>query len=189
MPTILREFFRAPKTTGAIASSSRALARTIVGDIGLADAGVIVEYGPGTGVFTREILARKRPGAAYLAIEANPRLAERFAAAFPEANLLAGSAERVGEGLADIGAEAADCIVSGLPWAAFDADIQDRLLNATLEALRPGGRFATFAYLQGLLLASGKRFRRRLDAAFAHVARSRTVWWNLPPAFVYRCTR
>ena len=46
----------------------------------------------------------------------------------------------------------------------------------------------TFAYLQGLLLKAGKRFRKRLDDTFANVRRSPTVWWNLPPAFVYRCS-
>ena len=52
--------------------------------------------------------------------------------------------------------------------------------------VRPGGRFATFAYLQGLLVPPGQKFRRRLDDYFTRVERSRVVWWNLPPAFVYR---
>jgi phospholipid N-methyltransferase len=55
--------------------------------------------------------------------------------------------------------------------------------------LAPGGQFATFAYWQGMLLPAAWRFSRRLHRTFSSVQRSRTVWRNLPPAFVYRCVR
>jgi phosphatidylethanolamine/phosphatidyl-N-methylethanolamine N-methyltransferase len=82
-----------------------------------------------------------------------------------------------------------DCIVSGLPWASFPDDMQTQYLDAMMTVLKPGGQFVTFAYLQGLLLPAGRRFRRKLDHYFSRVDRSRTVWLNLPPAFVYRCRR
>ena len=49
--------------------------------------------------------------------------------------------------------------------------------------------FTTFAYLQGLLLPAGQHFKRKLSDYFSQVRRSETVWFNLPPAFVYRCRR
>ena len=186
---ILSEFLKSPKHIGAIAPSSAALSRTIVSDIGLESASVILEYGPGTGVFTRRILEAKRPDALFAAIERNGALAQRFRRQFPEVPLYEASAEDAPAIVRDLGADKADCIVSGLPWAAFDPALQDRLLDATGQVLRPGGSFATFAYLQGLLLRSGKRFARKLHSHFARVTRSGVVWWNLPPAFVYRCTR
>jgi len=78
-----------------------------------------------------------------------------------------------------------DCVICGLPWAAFDESLQDTLLDTLVAILRPGGRFLTFAYLQGLLLPAGRRFRTKLRSRFTHVATTRTVWRNLPPAFVY----
>lgn len=186
---ILRQFLKSPKHIGAIAPSSRALSRKIVSDIDIESASVILEYGPGTGVFTRRILEVKDPEAAFAAIERNPSFAERFRKQFPDVPLYEDSAENAPAVVQDLGAEKADCVVSGLPWAAFDEALQDRLLSATLDALRPGGKFVTFAYLQGLLLPSGKRFSQKLDANFSHVTRSSVVWWNLPPALVYRCTR
>ncbi len=188
-PTILRQFLKNPKHIGAIASSSKGLSRTIVSDIGIESASVILEYGPGTGVFTRQILKLKRPEAAFAAIESNPVLAEKLRREFPDVSLYEDSAERAPDIVGQLGAEKADCIVSGLPWAAFDEALQDRLLQATLDALRTGGMFVTFAYLQGLLMRSGKRFKQKLNANFSRVTRSRVVWWNLPPAFVYRCER
>jgi phospholipid N-methyltransferase len=83
----------------------------------------------------------------------------------------------------------ADAIVSGLPWAAFAPEMQQRVLDEMMRVLRPGGRFVTFAYLQGLLLAGGQNFARVLPKYFSEVQRSRIIWNNLPPAFVYRCKR
>ncbi len=187
--TILGQFLKNPKHIGAIASSSKGLSRTIVSDIGIESASVILEYGPGTGVFTRQILKVKRPEAVFAAIEQNPMLATQFRLEFPDVPLYEDSAENAPGIVRHLGADKADCVVSGLPWAAFDDGLQDRLLQATLEVLREGGTFVTFAYLQGLLLRSGKRFQQKLKANFSRLTRSRVVWWNLPPAFVYRCER
>ena len=61
-------------------------------------------------------------------------------------------------------------------------------MQTMTQVLRPGGTFATFAYWQGLALPAGQRFASRLRSTFSRVQRSPTVWKNLPPAFVYRCT-
>jgi len=186
---IFLEFLKNPKRTGAIATSSRGLARMICSEIGVESASLIVEYGPGTGVFTEEILRIKKPEADFFAIEHSPNLAENFRNKFPGTRLFEDSAENVAAMLKEVGHSHIDSIVCGLPWAAFDEALQDSLLNATLQSLRPGGQFATFAYLQGLLLPAGKRFKKKLAESFSKVEKSPTVWKNIPPAFVYRCTK
>jgi phospholipid N-methyltransferase len=82
-----------------------------------------------------------------------------------------------------------DAVICGLPWASFPESLQQEIMEAMLQVLRPGGQFATFAYWQGLMLPAGLRFARRLRATFSTVERSPTAWRNLPPAFVYRCIR
>jgi phosphatidylethanolamine/phosphatidyl-N-methylethanolamine N-methyltransferase len=62
-------------------------------------------------------------------------------------------------------------------------------LDEMMKALKPGGRFVTFAYLHGLLLPSAQRFADLLPQYFSSVTKSDIVWLNLPPAFVYRCVR
>ncbi len=183
------EFLRHPLNTGAIAPSSRALARAMVHGLDLDRASAVVEYGPGGGAFTGEILAHMRPGALFVAIENNAAMYAAFRARFGNVNAVRDSAANVGAILASLGATHADCIVSGLPWASFGEKLQDELLGATHAALRDGGRFATFAYLQGLLLPSGRAFARKLARCFAEVDRSPVCWRNLPPAFVYRCVK
>ena len=67
----LREYISAPNTIGAIAPSSRHLAAAMTASIDFEKARCIVEYGAGTGVFTREVAARKRRDTTYIVIEQN----------------------------------------------------------------------------------------------------------------------
>ena len=182
-----RECFSNPRGIGAIAPSSFLLAKEMVSNIGISSASVIVEYGPGTGAFTSEILTRINPDACFFAVENNPKMALAFRRRFPHVLLFEDSVENVSNILRRLGESRVDCIISGLPWASFDFHVQDRLLETTVSVLREGGRFATFAYLHGLLLPAGGRFRRKFKDYFSQVTRSPVVWRNLPPAFVYRC--
>lgn len=186
----LFEFLRDPRSIGALAPSSRYLAREIVAELGLSDASLVLEYGPGTGAFTGAIARRVSASADFLAIEQNARMARKLRRSHPEVPVVEESIEQVPEILRDRGFEpgSVDAIVSGLPWAAFERDRQRRLLDATLEVMAPGARFATFAYIHGLALPAARRFRDELERRFADVSTSPIVWRNLPPAFVYRCS-
>jgi phosphatidylethanolamine/phosphatidyl-N-methylethanolamine N-methyltransferase len=187
--TFVREYLRAPRTIGAVAPSSRGLAELIVNLAGVAQADVIVEFGPGTGAFTQRILEVKRPGAKLVAVEFHPKMAAQLRLRFPQVDVVEDSVANLGRILAERGIKQVDSIVSGLPWAAFDAGLRDQLLEATLVVLKPGGRFATFGYLEGSILPTGRRFRRKIQRLFTEVHRSPIVWANMPPAFVYQCVR
>ena len=184
-----REFIRHRKTVGAVAPSSAALARRMVEGTIQATDRVVVEYGPGTGSFTRHILQSIDGGVTFLAIESNTQMAQLFQREFPAVTLYQDTVENIPNILKHHDVAHVDCIISGLPWAAFDPELQDRLLAATLEVLRPGGIFATFTYIQSPLLRAGRRFKEKLNAHFSRVTTSPMVWNNLPPAFVYYCTK
>jgi phospholipid N-methyltransferase len=182
-------FVARPEVVGAIAPSSTSLCRMLVDWIDWEHVHTVLEYGPGTGGCTAHIVSRMRPGTRCLAIEINAAFVYRLRRRFPQVQIYQESVLNVkklcdGEGIQEV-----DAIISGLPWACFSAAEQGRYLDATLTVLRPGGQFVTFAYLSGLLLAAGQRFRRQLSQKFAAVQRSRIVWHNIPPAFVYRCYR
>lgn len=185
----LWEYMKKPGVVGAIAPSSTCLARRMVEWLDLEHAKVVVEYGPGTGAFTRAILEAKGSGCAYLGIEIHPVLAGMFRERFPGLRLYQASVKDVrricdAEGISEV-----DCVVSGLPWASFSSASQKECLDAMMSVLRMDGQFVTFAYLQGLMLPAGLRFRKRLGLYFRQVSTSKTVWRNVPPAFVYRCAR
>ncbi|MCC9640958.1 methyltransferase domain-containing protein [Rhodopirellula sp. JC740] len=187
--TFLRNFARSPTQVGAIWPSSPGLVRRMVEWFDWESARGVVEFGPGTGVFTEAILASLHQDAKFFAIERSAELASITRRRCPSATVLEESAERVADLCRDQQIEQVDAVICGLPWASFPDSLQDGILNATLDVLAPGGQFATFAYWQGVVLPAGQRFSKKLHQAFPSVHRSPTVWKNMPPAFIYRCTK
>lgn len=184
-----REFVRNPRATAAIAPSSRALARRMLDGLDLPAGSTLVEYGPGSGVFTREALTRLGEGARFIALERNPRFAERLGERFPRVEALHADARDVLAVLRERGLDHADAIISGLGWPSIPDGPREAILEATALALRPGGEFRTFGYHIGLLLRGAWRFRATVRRLFDEVTISPVVWGNAPPAFVYRCVR
>ncbi|MBI1337575.1 MAG: ribosomal RNA adenine dimethylase domain-containing protein [Phycisphaera sp.] len=147
----------------------------------------VVEYGPGTGAFTRAILNTKPERCRFLAIEFSPILAADLAARYPQVQVVTGSVEDIVCICDEHGIARIDAVVCGLPWSIWTPSLQRSIMRATRDMLSERGYFTTFAYLQGLLLPGGRAFTRLLDEVFPTVQRSRVVWRNLPPAFAYRC--
>jgi phosphatidylethanolamine/phosphatidyl-N-methylethanolamine N-methyltransferase len=185
----LKEFLDNPGQVGAIAPSSRFLARRMAGGLAHASIKAVVEYGPGTGVVTRAILERIPKGCKYLAIERSAELVRLFRQRFPGITIYEDTAANVQRLCRKNGIDAVDTVVSGLPWAVFPEPLQDEILAATVKVLRPGGEFVTFGYHVGLLTPAGRRFHKKLPRYFSSVRRDEVVWRNMPPAFVCRCKK
>ena len=66
-----KQFLKSRREIGSVTPSSRYLTRGIVDKIDFANAQVIVELGPGTGVFTRTILNRMSATCKLVVIELN----------------------------------------------------------------------------------------------------------------------
>src|SRR3954447_17909458 len=112
-----RSFFRHPMMLGSIIPSSRFLIKQILEPIDWDKARVVIEYGPGVGGITAEILRRMRPDAKLIAIEMNSDFVsflrrnlvdERF-------QVVEASAADVKEIMQRFGHTKADYIISGIP--------------------------------------------------------------------------
>lgn len=184
--TFFEGVLKASKVTGAIAPSGKALAEKITDMAELQHARVIVEFGTGTGAFTEVILRKKHPDAHFISFEVNPDFVREAQKRCPAANIIEDSAENAGKYLQEAGHEYCDVIVSSLPWTCFDPTLQDNILNAAYDIIRPGGRFLTFAYFMSPYMSNGKRFLRgKLPERFDNVVQSRHVWLNIPPCTVF----
>ena len=157
--------------------------------VDFASARTIVEFGPGTGAFTREIAARLAPGCRYLGIELNQTFVRELAAEFLRLTFVQGSVADLEQILDAQGIREIDAIVCGLPWASLPISLQDKVFAAIDRALVPCGAFVTFGYLQSLVLPGAWALRRRLRQNFAEVSHSSVVWRNVPPAFAYICRK
>ena len=81
--TFLRAWMRAPRSIGALTPSGPSLARLMTTHINHLD-GPVIELGPGTGVFTRALLARGIPTHRLALIEADPVFGHLMLYADPE---------------------------------------------------------------------------------------------------------
>ncbi|MFD9651388.1 class I SAM-dependent methyltransferase [Streptomyces mirabilis] len=182
--SIMREFLRRPRLTGAVAPSSATLAQAMTAGLDLEHADVVVELGSGTGAITEAIRRRLAPGARLVAVELNPvfarRLADRYEGSAVE--VVHGSAED----LSALVPHPVDAVVSGLPWTVMPHERQRRILDAVTGVLSADGRFSTFAYVHAAWTPPARRFAAELATRFSTVERIRAVWPNLPPAYVHR---
>jgi phosphatidylethanolamine/phosphatidyl-N-methylethanolamine N-methyltransferase len=182
----MKEVIRSNKSTGAIAPSGRQLADAVTDMARVHESKVIVEYGPGTGVFTEAIVAKKRPDAHFIALEVNEEFVKVTRERCPGVQVYHDCAQNTRKYLEQAGFNGCDTIVSGLPWTRFDDALQDEILEATYDVLVPGGCFVTFAYAVSPYVPSGRKFfKQKLVACFGSVKRSEYIWKNFPPCVVF----
>ncbi len=175
-----RNFFRHPLMLGSIVPSSRFLIRELLNPVDWKRARVIVEYGPGVGGITTEVLRRMRPDALLIAIEMNPDFVTylRGALTDPRLRVVEGSAEWVDEILSRFGRHQADYIISGIPFSTIPAPLRERILRNTRAVLAPGGAFLVYQF--------STRVLEDLKRIFGYVGRKFEPL-NVLPAHLFFC--
>jgi phospholipid N-methyltransferase len=175
-----RNFFRHPLMLGSIVPSSRFLIRELLKPVDWEQARVIVEYGPGVGVITAEVLRRMRPDAMLIAIETNPAFVTYLRDSIQDERLhvVQASAEAVDEILQRYGQSNASYVISGIPFSTIPAPVRERILLKTCEALKPGGSFLVYQF--------STRVLEDLQRIFRYVRRQFEPL-NVLPAHLFFC--
>lgn len=176
-----RNFFKHPLMLGSVIPSSRYLIDHLLRQIDWKRAKVIVEYGPGVGTITAEMLQRMPADGVLVAIEMNDDFVQFLRESLPDPRLhvVHGSAEDVGGVLARLGCGPADYVISGIPFSTMPEDVRENILRATSSALRPDGALLVYQF-------SGKVWPH-LQRVFRHVHRDFEPR-NVLPAWVF-CAR
>jgi len=160
--------------------SSRFLVAKMLKQIPINDAKVIVELGPGTGVFTEKIIQEMGADTQLIVIELNDHFFKTLSLKIkhPNVHLKHDSAEQIHQILNDLQLQKADIIISSLPLAMFPTDLRLSILNAIRANLQPIGYFVQFQYsLQAYRLL--KKSFKKVQLDFTPL--------NFPPAFIYTC--
>ncbi|MDZ5471452.1 rRNA adenine N-6-methyltransferase family protein [Bacillus sp. 31A1R] len=171
-----------PKKVGAIFPSSGFLGDRMVEGVNFQKAKVIVEYGPGTGVFTEKLLINRNPQTKVMLVENNKEfyllLKEKFKR---EKNLFIvhGSAENIGKYLKEYHLPNPDYVISGLPFTSLPKEISQGILLNTCKILSKDGQFITFQYT--------KLKKAFIEQFFTKVEVKRELR-NLPPAYILSCS-
>jgi phospholipid N-methyltransferase len=182
LPTFLRAWLRDPITTASLVPSSQALARLITLQISSAD-GPVIELGPGTGVFTRALIARGVAESDLFLIEMQRPLVEVLRRRFPAACVLQMDATQLAS-IEIFDRRPATAAISGLPILWMPRPEARKLLRGLFARMLPGAALYQFTYQRRCpvpdeLLASLGLGAKRIGWTLA----------NFPPAAVYRISR
>jgi phospholipid N-methyltransferase len=173
-------FIRHPHMLGSIIPSSRYLVNQVLAPVDWERAAVIVEYGPGVGTLTAEILRRMRPDARLVVFETNTSFVKflRDSLTDPRLHIEHTSAAEVQAVLERLGLPRPNYIISGIPLGSMPVPLQAEIVGKTRDALAPGGEFHVYQFTSRVLPV--------LQRTFQNVRRS-VERRNLPPAQLFVC--
>lgn len=174
----VRQFFKNKKMVGAIAPSTKFLGKKMLKNINFNSSKILIELGPGTGVFTDLIIEQMAKDAQLYVFELNKNfyanLVERIND--PRVKILNDSAENI-EKYID---KEVDVIISSLPLMVFSNELRENVITTSHKSLKKDGIYLQFQYtLQS---------KKILEKTYDKVDVSFTIK-NIPPAFIYSCTK
>src|SRR5215211_1090866 len=142
----IRSWLEKPLSTGAVAPSSKLLARTMAAYVDPEAAGPVVELGPGTGPVTEALVAQGIDPARLVLVEFDPTFCRLLRARYPKATVVQGDAYSLKRLLAGLMQNPAAGVVSGLPLFTKPLRMRLRLLFDALDLMAPGAPFVQFTY-------------------------------------------
>jgi phospholipid N-methyltransferase len=177
-----RNFFLNPKMLGSVIPSSRFLVRQLLRHVNWSRAQVIVEFGPGVGTISHAMLRHMRADAHLVAFEINSEFVGLLRENLPDPRfqVIERSAADAVDVLRELGFEAADYIVAGIPFSILPDDVREQVLRGAHAALKPGGELLIYQF--------SAKVREDLEAIFGRVDEVFELR-NILPARVFRCVK
>jgi phospholipid N-methyltransferase len=176
-----RNFFKHPSMLGSVVPSSPFLVKNLMSAVDWDRARVLVEFGPGVGTITREVLKRMRPDAVLVVIELNEEFVQYLSSSIrdPRLRVVHGSAAHVRRILAEQGIAPADYIISSLPYSLLPEALRKEIVSESRYALKAQGSLLVFQYNRTLL--------PYLKSSFSSVKLNFQLF-NILPALIFHCT-
>jgi phospholipid N-methyltransferase len=178
----VRSFLRSPKKIGSAVPSSRFLISKLFRHFEWKNAEVVVEFGPGVGNITRQILQQLPQDAKLIAMETNRDMAAHLERSIDDSRLHTRltSAKNVRKALSSLREKSADYIICGIPLSTMPRQERMAILRNSWKALKPGGVFLVYQF-SGLA-------QDWLEEVFGPV-RQQIELRNIPPAWIFRCEK
>ena len=172
----VQEFIREPLMVGSAFPASRWLVKSTLAPLDWSRIRLLVEYGPGTGGFTRAVLDRLDPCGRMIALETGTDFVRHLRATIhdPRLEVIEAPAQNVLRRLAEYGP--ADCIVSGIPFSTLAPGEGEELLRASSAALAADGTFVAYQMRKNVVPLLRQRFQK---------VRHAREWRNIPPCHLY----
>ena len=181
----VRNFF-SDKYIASITPTSDFGVRKVCGKIDFSRCGLIVEYGPGTGVFTNYLLGKMGLDSLLITIERNANFVEVLRRKIRDPRLIVvnGCASNIHDILEEFGKTSADYVISGIPFSFLPDHLKDRILRNSFSALRPGGKFLAYQ----TFYQSNNHLKSHLERIFPSVLVEYEML-TLPPLRIYEARK
>ncbi len=174
-----KRFLMRPTRVASIVPSSRSLVRKVSSKFDFSQPRVIVEFGPGEGCHTREVVRRMHPDSRILLFELDPDLSKHLSEQFQNdsrVEVINADAQTILTELEKRGLEYCDYVFSGIPFSILEIGKKRALLKKVFEALKPEPHAAFIIYQVTNEL--------RAHATIFPNADSEYCLQNIPPMFV-----
>ncbi|MEX0593549.1 MAG: rRNA adenine N-6-methyltransferase family protein [Balneolaceae bacterium] len=141
----IKNFLRDPDVASITPTSKRCV-RKVCSHIDFDRDLIIVEYGPGDGVFSRYFLERMTEGSKLIMVENNKDFAAHLNESLtdPRARVIHGRAGDIVDHLEPEEVGQVDYVVSGIPFSFLKKDRKIKVLEATQTILKADGRFLAY---------------------------------------------
>jgi phospholipid N-methyltransferase len=172
---------RTPFTTGGVTPSGQQLSKMMVDRLAPGPNELVVEFGPGTGVFTKALLRAGVKPENLILIELSPDFVKFLRTEFPDVKVIEGSAADLPRYLKELGRPRVKKIISGLPLRTLPEPLRQAITQSVADSLETGGTYVQFTYFRIMPLPEAMALSLGLKGERVGMAIR-----NLPPAFVYR---
>jgi phospholipid N-methyltransferase len=176
----LKEFLKDRQMVGAIHPSTRFLGERMLENINFDETKLIVELGPGTGVFTDLIIEKMHADAKLLVFELNDEFYDHLHKRIDDrrVQIIHDSAEYIEKYLSEEEQQKVDAVISSLPLTVFPDSLRKKVVDVAYDCLKENGVYRQFQY--------SLHARKLLESKYKKVRIGFTVR-NFPPAFIYSC--
>ncbi|PSR01837.1 MAG: methyltransferase [Bacteroidetes bacterium SW_11_45_7] len=172
----LKNFFNDVKVASLTPSSGFSVKR-IGKKIDFSRRIVIVEFGPGSGVYSKHFLEKMGPDSHLILIETNKDFVDQLRKIQDERlSVFQDSAENVQNILEQCGETYADYVITGLPFSYFAREEKHAIVQNAYNSLRPGGMLLSYQFNYGV--------KETIEPHFDNIKKDFEPL-NLPPLFIF----
>lgn len=180
------------QTTASVAPSSHQLVTAMVEHVPHVPSPVVVEFGAGTGAMTRALLEQLPADGKLFVFEINPRFVTHLREKFvdPRMTLINASVENVDTELRRRGVTKVDAVVSSLGLSFMPPQVRTAIFEHLMPFVHEKTTLTQYQYLVAMDFSEGRIRRmdvRPLLRKYFGSIKSKIVWFNLPPAYVFTC--
>jgi phosphatidylethanolamine/phosphatidyl-N-methylethanolamine N-methyltransferase len=175
-----RGMMQGPKQVGAIVPTSSVTARKMASVVDPSSGLPVLELGPGTGVITKQILARGIQPEKIVSVEYSRDFYERLVEDYAGVNFIHGDAFDLEKTLGAFAGQTFDSVISAVPMLSFPMEARIRLIDDLLSRIPVGRPVVQITYGPvSPVIAQPDRY---------HIQHFDFIVRNIPPAqlWIYR---